>query len=217
MMTKATATETKKGDWRADRNDELSEFLRVKILDAARACLIKTDYAKLRMDRVAKEAGCSRGTLYRYFSSKDEILLMIAIDNYQRIAEEVIKHIKKINDPRLQFATGLARAMELSMNGDTLNSLSMEMINRAITTDPAALQSAISTSFAPYMEAARELGLLRPDTDLNEAVLWIIQSSNGLLNTNWPNIGGARLNSKQQVEYLCRYLLFPIFNMEDLV
>lgn len=216
-MTKSNAAARKKNDWRADRNEELSELLRSKILDAARACLMKTDYAKLRMDMVAKEAGCSRGTLYRYFTNKEEILLTIAIVNYQRIAEEVTKGISKISDPRLQFATGLARAMELSLNGDRLNSLSMEMINRVITTDPAALQLAIATSFSPYMDSAREQGLLRPKTDLNEASLWIIQSSNGLLNTDWPNVGGTRLNSKQQVDYLCRYLLFPIFNMDGIV
>ncbi|MGI9294182.1 MAG: TetR/AcrR family transcriptional regulator [Pseudomonadales bacterium] len=217
MAKSSQAAVELKNDWRADRNNELSELLRGKILDAARACLKKNDYAKLRMDMIAREAGCSRGTLYRYFASKEEILLNIAIGNYQHIAIQVAEAISKIKDPRLRFATGLTRAMALAVKEDNLSTLNMDMINRAMVTDPKTLNQTVAVSLAPYFEAAEAEGLLRAGTDLQETSEWIIQSSNGLLNTGWPNVGGKLLNEKQQVDYLCRYLLYPVFDMRDIV
>lgn len=217
MMAKADTETPAAGDWRANRSNELSELLRKKIVDAARTCLMKTDYAKLRMDMVAKEAGCSRGTLYRYFSSKDEILLTIAIGNYQLIAETVSREIQDIEDPRLQFATGLARAMALSLSDDNLSMLSMDMVNRALAGDTEPLRDAVAASLAPYLKNAGTQGLLRKNVDLNGAALWILQSSNGLLNTGWPITGDQQLGPQEQVDYLCRYLLHPIFDMNGII
>jgi len=216
-MTATSEAATPKADWRADRSDELSELLRRKIVDAARACLNKTDYAKLRMDMVAREAGCSRGTLYRYFSSKDEILLIIAIDNYQRIADTVVSEIKNIKDPRLQFATGLARSMTLAQSDDSNVTMSMELITRAKIPQSAQLNAVIMESLSPYMEQAGEQNLLAGDITIEDASQWILQASTGLLDTGWPSVGGKILSPKKQVEYLCRFLLYPVFNMQGIV
>lgn len=203
-------------DWRAERNNEVSELLRRKIVDAASTCLKETSYAQLRMDMIAKEAGCSRGTLYRYFSSKEEILLTIAIENYSRIAERVSMEIADIEDPRLQFATGLAKAMSLSLNDKHLGDLSMDMVNKAITTDPEALKGTIAASLQEYFDKASEQNLLREGCDLESIAQWIIQASNGLLNTGWPSVAGKTLNDQEQVKYLCRYLLYPVFDMQGI-
>jgi AcrR family transcriptional regulator len=216
-MARTNQAAAPKADWRADRKDELSELLRRKIVEAARACLKETDYAKLRMDMVAREAGCSRGTLYRYFSSKDEILLIIAIDNYQRIADAVVSEIENIGDPRLQFATGLARSMALAQSDDASITMNMELITRANIPQSAQLSAVITESLAPYMEQAREQDLLAGDITIKDASQWILQASTGLLDTGWPSVGGKALSPKKQVDYLCRYLLYPVFNMQGIV
>lgn len=45
-----------------------------RILGAARACIARVGVAKTTLDDVAREAGCARATLYRYFPNKLQLL-----------------------------------------------------------------------------------------------------------------------------------------------
>lgn len=54
-----------------------AEQRRTQILDAAVRCFAKSGYERATMDDVAESAGLSKGSLYRFFESKDEILLSL--------------------------------------------------------------------------------------------------------------------------------------------
>ena len=41
-----------------------------RLLDATVACIARVGVSKTTLDDVAREAGCSRATLYRYFPGK---------------------------------------------------------------------------------------------------------------------------------------------------
>ncbi len=45
-----------------------------RILDAARDCVARVGLSKTTVDDVAREAGCSRATLYRHFAGKQPLL-----------------------------------------------------------------------------------------------------------------------------------------------
>jgi AcrR family transcriptional regulator len=45
-----------------------------RILDAALTCVARVGLAKTTLDDVAREAGCARATVYRCFSSKQQLL-----------------------------------------------------------------------------------------------------------------------------------------------
>src|SRR3954468_873244 len=46
----------------------------VRVLDAALTCIGRVGVAKTTLDDVAREAGCARATLYRYFPGKQQLL-----------------------------------------------------------------------------------------------------------------------------------------------
>ena len=46
-----------------------------RILDATLACVARYGVAKTTLDDVAREAGCARATVYRYFAGKRQLLL----------------------------------------------------------------------------------------------------------------------------------------------
>ena len=54
------------------------ENVRGMILDAAARLLRGTDFGALSLAQIAAEAGVSKGTLYYYYSSKDDILFDVA-------------------------------------------------------------------------------------------------------------------------------------------
>ena len=62
------------GDKKHERKKALETLTRQDILDAVISLLIRNGIQGLTMDRVAAEAGVAKGTLYVYFTNKEEIL-----------------------------------------------------------------------------------------------------------------------------------------------
>jgi AcrR family transcriptional regulator len=71
------------------RNDEDKEKRRRAILDAALAVWRENSYNELTMDAVAERTGLVKGTLYRYFPAKEELLLDLAEELIEEWLDEV--------------------------------------------------------------------------------------------------------------------------------
>ena len=59
---------------------ERREAKRAEIVAAARRCFSRDGFHQTSMPDIAAEAGVSAGAPYRYFASKEEIILAIAGD-----------------------------------------------------------------------------------------------------------------------------------------
>lgn len=62
------------------QNEQIKEQRRQAILEAALAVFAQRGYAASTIDVIAKEAGTSKGLVYNYFSSKQELLKAIFED-----------------------------------------------------------------------------------------------------------------------------------------
>lgn len=60
-----------------------------QILDAAAAVFARSGFSGARMDDIAVEAGLSKGALYWYFNSKDEIILAMMDRLFEREFEDL--------------------------------------------------------------------------------------------------------------------------------
>ena len=54
-----------------------ADVRRAQILDAALACIAASGHVRATIDDVARASGLSKGSVYRFFSSKDQILLAL--------------------------------------------------------------------------------------------------------------------------------------------
>lgn len=106
----------KSGWGRTDRPDLAVE----KILDAAEKAFIELGVSAAGMAEVASFAGCSRGTLYRYFKSRHELHLAYVNRAALEIAERVRTGISALEDPRERLTEGiLASLREVRRNPGT--------------------------------------------------------------------------------------------------
>jgi AcrR family transcriptional regulator len=64
--------------------------MELKIRDAALVCIGRFGLAKTTVDDIAREAGCSRATLYRYFDGKSAILRAAVAAELDRVATTLI-------------------------------------------------------------------------------------------------------------------------------
>jgi AcrR family transcriptional regulator len=62
----------------------------VRARQAVLACIGRFGLAKTTIDDIAREAGCSRATLYRYFEGKPEIVRSAVVAEHERIAAIVV-------------------------------------------------------------------------------------------------------------------------------
>ncbi|HEX7761934.1 MAG TPA: TetR/AcrR family transcriptional regulator [Caulobacteraceae bacterium] len=88
-----------------------SDRRRQAILDTARDIFLKQGYAAASMSAIAARVGGSKGTLYNYFRSKEELFAAFMTDACGKQADEVLDHMPDLgDDPRaalLEIGLGL--------------------------------------------------------------------------------------------------------------
>ena len=62
----------------------------VRLRDAALACIGRFGLAKTTVDDIAREAGCSRATLYRYYDGKPAVVRAAVAAELDRVADALI-------------------------------------------------------------------------------------------------------------------------------
>ncbi|MCX5852874.1 MAG: TetR/AcrR family transcriptional regulator [Deltaproteobacteria bacterium] len=73
------------------------------ILDAAIRVFAEKGYSSSRTLDISKEAGVAYGSLYSYFSSKDEILLSIFRERWRILLERIDQINRTLSDPDERF------------------------------------------------------------------------------------------------------------------
>lgn len=103
---------------------EHEQHQREKILQAATACFCRRGFHRTTIQDICEEAGLSKGGLYTYFQSKEEILAV------------VVEH---------SFMEGLQQAEAAAQNGesapDKLDRVAAAVIERQLSSQPHAAQS----------------------------------------------------------------------------
>jgi len=72
--------------------------VRATILGAARKTLIEKGHGSFSMRIIAEEVGCSAGTIYLYFKSKEHLLGCVAEEGFDKLLE-ILDQIHDTDDP----------------------------------------------------------------------------------------------------------------------
>jgi TetR/AcrR family transcriptional regulator, transcriptional repressor of aconitase len=81
---------------------------RAHILAAARRCFVRDGFHQTSMQDLVREAGMSSGAVYRYFASKDAMIVAIAEENLDQIVAIVQESVEHGAD----LGAALASALE---------------------------------------------------------------------------------------------------------
>ncbi len=79
---------------------------RQKILEAAARAFANEDYHRVKTDQIAAAAGVGKGTLFRYFSSKEELFISTTVYAVEVASAEVERAVAGLDNPleRLEAA-----------------------------------------------------------------------------------------------------------------
>jgi AcrR family transcriptional regulator len=142
---------------------EHKQAVRERLLDAAHECLHERGYDAVTTREILDRAGLSAGTLYHYFSGKDDLMMALA----ERVAAVELPELLGVGDGHdLAALTRVVRAI-LTARGDTLLP---ELRSRA-RVDPhvrkalARYDSLLVEGTAPLVERAQLEGHVDPSLD----------------------------------------------------
>ena len=83
-------------DWLAERRTEAAAE---RILDAAEELFTHNDAAAVGMNEIARAAGCSRATIYRYFENRDALYIAYVHREAHRVFRELGETLSRTADP----------------------------------------------------------------------------------------------------------------------
>lgn len=160
-------------------SEEHLERRRQQILDAARSCFVRKGFHQTSMQDVFIESGLSAGAVYRYFKSKDELILALASTAAGDIRTQMTAVIH--SDPLPTPADLVARMTEWidAQSGPegrirlAPQAWSLALIDEEAAEPVHRTMAGIRQMWREYAERMHAAGWLPPDTDV-EAVAAVL-------------------------------------------
>ena len=118
MASPEEGRETKE-DWLSSRRTEVAVD---RILDAAEQLYTQRDQASIGMNEIAKAAGCSRATLYRYFENREALRTAYVHRETRRLSRAIKEQIGGIDDPRERLIASITTALRMVRSSPALAS-----------------------------------------------------------------------------------------------
>ncbi|WP_052131682.1 TetR/AcrR family transcriptional regulator [Vibrio coralliilyticus] len=76
------------------------DLRKTELLEAAITCFGRNGYFGTTIDHIAKEAGLSKGSVYRFFAKKEDVLLGIVRMMEKKFEDDFEPIMKAVDDPR---------------------------------------------------------------------------------------------------------------------
>lgn len=190
-----------------------SDFAREQILDAAMRCYQKNTFNKTRMEHIAREAKVSRTTIYRYFESRDDVLIGVVL----RALRELMEFINERVSTTETFAQFIVETI-----ANTVDHVPHLPLFKIIMKEAAAVISRVHVGneeifaiagmhFKTRFDRAAKAGELRKCIEFEQFMEWIIH-----MGSTFVLVPSARCDEKGIRQMLWRYLV-PSIVCEDAI
>ncbi|MGB3474690.1 MAG: helix-turn-helix domain-containing protein [Mycobacterium sp.] len=135
--------------WLSDQRGELAAE---KILDAAEKLFAEQDPGSVGMNEIARAAGCSRATLYRYFESRDALHTAYVHRWANALYHELTRRLAGVDDPAERLVAGITESLALVRGNPALVSWFAET-GPPIGAAMAAQSDVITVMVASFLSA----------------------------------------------------------------
>ena len=106
-------------DWLASRRSEVAAD---RILDAAEELYTQRDHASIGMNEIARAAGCSRATLYRYFENREALRTAYVHRETRRLSRAIKEEIDGLENPHERLIASMTAALRMVRESPALSS-----------------------------------------------------------------------------------------------
>ena len=161
---------------------EYKEEAKSRILKTATEMFIENGYKKTKMTEIAKKLGVSKGALYQYYNSKEELLIEVLKSGAQFRRSSVFNNMTLEQLPLLSTKEYFDRMIQSTSQIDKFG---IEIAGIALQSPE--LMKGMRNFFLEevniiqeYFEKAIEAGIVKPDTDTRVTAVSILSFRSGL-------------------------------------
>lgn len=168
-----------------DREDK-----RAAILAAARRSFQRRGFHQTGVAEVCSEAGMSPGGLYRYFPSKDAIIVALIEEEQADVSAQITAVCEGADDVLGALLTLSRAAFEASLADDQKMSWWFEVLaeagrNPAVADIVRRFNERNTAAVANALRRGRDQGQVRADVDLDAAALMLLAVANTMTDALW--------------------------------
>jgi AcrR family transcriptional regulator len=191
---------------------ERSRFTVADIVQAAAELFGKLGYAGTTTNKIAERAGVSIGSLYQYFSDKDDLLLVL-LEHHQAKVRAVINTAEsKLSDPDVPLRDGLRYLLHALLELHTEDPALSRVLSHGIH-GPHARGARMDSNDDRYVDMFSTILRKRPEVHINDkkmAARVVVQTIGQLI--RWlgheaPPAVDSRAFVEEVLEMLMRYLV----------
>jgi AcrR family transcriptional regulator len=114
------------------------------IIDNAGRLISKKGIENTSLSDIAHETGISKGTLYYYYATRNDLIFDIAVDHIERISNDLFTLIDRIKGPSSP-ETVLTAMVETILKAETRSRLHLYLIREALTENKVLEERFIET------------------------------------------------------------------------
>ncbi|HVV34901.1 MAG TPA: helix-turn-helix domain-containing protein [Vitreimonas sp.] len=152
---------------------------RREILAAAVRCIRQFSARKVAVEDIAREAGISRRTLYRFFQTRRDIMSAVAYERLSKIGHGVEAALAKCDTFEDAIVAGTIETIRLARADRVFESLVEDDHTLILDPDPrdegAPIRSLSAKIWLGVFRKARKDGKLRQTIREQEALSWLIE------------------------------------------
>jgi AcrR family transcriptional regulator len=169
------------------RKPEEKEVRRQAILKAARALLDEHENANdLSLNELARRAGISKPNVYRYFESREEVLLQLWVDEVRLFTELLEKGFTRLKTPALDpVVRVIVDAFVASPRMCELTAMCSPVLERNLSAD--AIAEAKLTLAQLVVRTAQLMNAVLPEISLEDCS-WLVGAIATWVAGIWPSV-----------------------------
>ena len=163
---------------------DVSAERRAQIVDAALACFSRKGYNNTTMDDIVAESGLSKGSLYWYFDSKDELFEAAVASFFEELGQEALASLDQYPTATGKLRGGALALADFCRKAQGLFALLLEFLAQSDRREEASrfwagILVQYNKAIAEIVEEGIRNGEFRP-VDAEELVWAILAAYDGL-------------------------------------
>jgi AcrR family transcriptional regulator len=164
---------------------EYKEKARRSIIESAAQVFTEKGYHKTKMDDIAEKLGVSKGAIYQYFKSKEQIFVEVIDFFMQFKKDEVMSIILSDNPMRIASAEFLEMKIDRALQTQSFGlDLFLEAArNESLRERMAEKYQKIYDEFIGHTEELKEKGVIKKDAEVGVVWRGIVALRDGLISS----------------------------------
>lgn len=179
---------------------------RDKIIEAALKTFVTRGYQQTTVAEIAGQAGLAEGTLYNYYSSKEELLLAVFDDKWGGIIDDIKRKIARIEDPNDQLKAMFSTVVRMFKKDRDLAEIFLVDVKQSsifLKNYPVNRVVEFIDLIEEILIEGKKKGVYRKDLDTKVAKMVIFGAAQGIM-LSWVLSESAADNKKQYKMSLVR-------------